>query len=144
MPGRVDRLDNISQAMLRVACVEGELFSAEVVARVLGMEDRLVLHSLAQLGNRHRLIRERGEIEAGKGYLSSYQFSHTLFQQYLYRQLAPGERRRLHIQVAETRAMLYSDDLDQVIVELARHFVAAGDWNKADSLLEPRRGLGLS
>ena len=27
--GRVDRLDNISQAMLRVACVEGELFSAE-------------------------------------------------------------------------------------------------------------------
>ena len=101
------------------------------MARVLGMEDRLVLHSLAQLGNRHRLIRERGEIEAGKGYLSSYQFSHTLFQQYLYRQLAPGERRRLHIQVAETRAMLYSDDLDQVIVELARHFVAAGDWNKA-------------
>ena len=128
---RVDRLDNVSQAILRVACVEGELFSAEVVARVLGMADRLVLHSLSQLGNRHRLIRERGEIEAGTGYLSSYQFSHALFRQYLYRQLSPGERRRLHIEVAETLAALYADDLDQVIMEVAHHSVAARDWDKA-------------
>ena len=130
--GRVNRLDSVLQAILRVACVEGELFSAEAVARVLGMEDKLVLDSLSQqLETRHRLVRERGEIEAGNGYLSLYQFRHALFQQYLYRQLSPGERRRLHGEVAETLAVLYADDLDQVIVELAHHSVAAGDRNKA-------------
>jgi tetratricopeptide (TPR) repeat protein len=129
--GRVDRLDSVLHEILRVACVEGELFSAEVVARVLGMEDRLVLHSLSrQLGNRHRLVRERGEIETANGYLSSYQFSHVLFQQYLYCQLSAGERRRLHVEVAESLAELYAEDLDQVVIELAHHSLAAGDWNK--------------
>ena len=129
--GRVDRLDSVSQAILRAASVEGELFSAEVAARVLGMEERLVLQTLSQLGNQHRLVQERGEIAIGKGYLSSYQFSHTLFQQYLYHQLSPGERRRLHGEVAGILAVLYADDLDQVVVELAHHTTAAGDWNQA-------------
>jgi DNA-binding SARP family transcriptional activator len=129
--GRVDRLDRVSQAILKVASVEGELFSAEVVARVLGMEERLVLHTLSQLGNRHRLVRERGEIETGKDYISSYQFSHALFQQYFYHQLSPGERRRLHGEVARDLAALYADDLDLIVVELAHHAIAAGDWNKA-------------
>jgi tetratricopeptide (TPR) repeat protein len=128
---RFGRLDSISQAILKAASVEGELFSAEVVARVLGMDDRLVLNTLSQLRNQHRLVRDRGEIEAGKDYLSSYQFSHALFQQYIYHQLLPGERRRLHGEVAGTLATLYADDLDQVFVELAHQAIAAGDWNKA-------------
>ena len=129
---RLDRLDDSFLAMLAVASVEGELFTAEVVARVLGLADRPLIHNLSeQLGKRHRLVRERGEIKAGNGYLSSFQFSHALFQQYLYRQLSPGERRRLHSAVAGALAVLYADDQDQVVVQLAHHYTTAGDWKEA-------------
>jgi adenylate cyclase len=129
---RVERLDEASRAILEVASVEGEHFAAEVVAQALGIDEGLLLHSLThQLGNLHRLVRERGEIKSGTAYLSSYQFRHALFQQYLYQQLSPGERRRLHGAVAGALATLYAGDLDQVIVQLAHHYTAAGDWNEA-------------
>jgi DNA-binding SARP family transcriptional activator len=129
---RVDRLDGVSRAILSAASVEGELFTAEVVAEVLSLAERLLLSSLSeQLGKQHRLVRERGEVKVGHGYLSSYQFSHALFQQYVYRQLSPGERRRLHREVAGALASLHADDLDRVVVQLAHHYAAGGDGGKA-------------
>jgi predicted ATPase len=129
---RVDRLDDVSRAILNAASVEGELFTAEVVARVLSLAERPLLSILSeQLGKQHRLVRELGEIKVGDGYLSSYQFSHVLFQQYIYRELSTGERRRLHGEVAAALAALHADDLDRVVVQLAHHYAAAGDWEKA-------------
>ncbi len=129
---RVERLDDDARAILEAASVEGELFTAEVVAQVLGMAERPLLHRLSQkLGKQHRLVQERGELKAGLGYLSAYQFSHALFQQYLYQQLAPGERRRLHGAVARALAALYAEDLDQVVVQLAYHYTAVADWPQA-------------
>jgi DNA-binding SARP family transcriptional activator/predicted ATPase len=129
---RIDRLDESLRSILEVASIEGELFTAEVVARVLGMEDRPLLHDLSrQLDNRHQLVREQGEIKTGKGYLASYKFSHALFQQYLYRQLSRGERRSLHGAVAGALAELYADDQEQVVMQLAYHYTNAADWQKA-------------
>ncbi len=129
---RIGRLEEASRTILGVASVEGEIFTAEVVAHALGLEDRSLLHSLSHhLDYRHRLVRERGEIKAGKDYLSSYQFNHALFRQYLYRKLSKGERRRLHGAVAEALAALYADDPDQVVVQLAYHYTAAANWQKA-------------
>jgi DNA-binding SARP family transcriptional activator len=129
---RVDRLDGASRAILKVASIEGELFSAEVVARVLGMEMRPFFDRLSdQLRKQHRLVLERGEQKAGTGYISKFQFSHALFQQYLYRQISPSERRRLHGEVAGTLAAIYADDLDQVVVQLAYHYTVAEDWERA-------------
>jgi tetratricopeptide (TPR) repeat protein len=54
-----------------------------------------------------------------------YQFSHVLFQQYVYRELSAGERRRLHGEVAGALAALHADDLDRVVVQLAHHYAAA-------------------
>jgi DNA-binding SARP family transcriptional activator/pimeloyl-ACP methyl ester carboxylesterase/Flp pilus assembly protein TadD len=129
---RVDRLDEASKAILSTASVEGELFTAEVVARVLGQDERVLLHSLSeQLVHRHRLVREQAEIKAGKVYLSRYQFSHALFQEYVYGRLPAGERRLLHRAVAEALVEVYAGDLDQVIAQLADHYSAADDWDHA-------------
>jgi DNA-binding SARP family transcriptional activator/pimeloyl-ACP methyl ester carboxylesterase len=129
---RVDRLDEVSRAILNVASVEGELFTAEVVARVLRLEERSLLSTLSgPLGKQRRLVRERGEAKAGNRYLSLYQFGHILFQQYIYRQLSIGERRSLHGEVAGALAALHADNLDEVIVQLAHHYAAAGDSAKA-------------
>lgn len=129
---RVDRLTPAALEILRTASVEGEVFTAEVVARVLNMDERALLRELTGvLGKQHRLVRERGERKAGSDYLSAYQFGHALYQQYLYRQLSPGERRRLHRAVAGALAELYAGDPDAVVVQLAQHYTAGADWDRA-------------
>ncbi len=123
---RLDRLEPALRDVLTVASVEGELFTAEVAAKVLGVDEGLLLRSLSgQLARRHRLVRASGEIELAGRYLSPYQFGHALFQQYLYQQLDPGERRRLHAEVAGALEALYGGQSDDIAIQLARHFEAA-------------------
>ena len=129
---RIDRLDDASREILSVASVEGERFTAEVIGRVLGLEKRPLLRTLSnQLERQHRLVQERGEVDVGTKYLSSYRFNHVLFQLYLYQQLPSGERRHLHREVAGALAELYADDLDQIAVQLANHYSAAAAWEQA-------------
>jgi DNA-binding SARP family transcriptional activator/predicted ATPase len=134
--GRVNRLDDLQRDVLTVASVEGEIFTAEVVAQVQGMGERPLLQTMSQqLEKRHHLVRERGEIAVDGRYLSRYQFGHALFQQYLYNQLSQGERRRLHGEMAGALAALYADDLDEAAIQLAHHYTAAGDWGRAVTYL---------
>ena len=58
---RIDRLPRPLLAALRVASVEGEVFTAEVVARVRRTDDQELLDSLSgELDRRHRLVRAQG------------------------------------------------------------------------------------
>ena len=103
-----------------------------MVAQVLGLEEWSALHSLSQqLARRHRLVRARGEVEVAGRYLSPYQFGHALFQHYLYQQLDPGERRRLHGEVARVLEALYGGQADEIAAQLARHFQEARRPDKA-------------
>ncbi len=74
LPGRVEaviamrlgRLEQRARDLLTVAAVEGETFTAQVAAQVLGLGEREALTTLSRdLGARQRLIREAGEIRAG-------------------------------------------------------------------------------
>ena len=99
---RIGRLDAGLHGILAVASVEGESFTPAVVARVQGLGQRQLLRHLSQeLGKRHRLVREQEEVKAGRQLLSRYQFSHVLFQRYLYDNLGSGERRHLHAEIAQ-------------------------------------------
>jgi tetratricopeptide (TPR) repeat protein len=76
-------------------------------------------------------VQQQGELEVGDRYLSLYKFAHILFQQYLYQQLDPGQRRHLHLALAQALAELYAPELDRVAVALAHHFAQAGRWQEA-------------
>jgi tetratricopeptide (TPR) repeat protein len=129
---RMGRLSDALRDILTVASVEGELFTAEVLARVSNSAIRPLLRTLSQqLEREHRLIRTQGEKEVGSHYLSIFRFSHALFQQYIYQQIPAGERRFLHSEVAAALATVYADDLEQVVVQLAHHYTAAADWENA-------------
>jgi predicted ATPase len=94
---RVGRLEAGLRDILAIASVEGETFTAQVVARVQGLGERPLLGALSQeLERRHHLVQSRGEIQVDHRFLSRFRFSHTLFQQYLYNTFSPGERRLLH------------------------------------------------
>jgi DNA-binding SARP family transcriptional activator/predicted ATPase len=129
---RIGRLPQPLQAALRVASVEGEDFTAEVVARVLGTGDRDLVHSLsAELDRRHRLVRALALQRVGSRRLSRYRFRHDLFQRYLYDNLDEVERGYLHEDVGNALELLHGDQAREIAVQLARHFEEAGIAEKA-------------
>jgi predicted ATPase/transcriptional regulator with XRE-family HTH domain len=131
---RVGRLQPEFQKILAVASVEGETFTAEVVARVLGMEEQEVVNWLSNnLQKDHRLIYAQGMQRLHNQRISLYRFSHHLVQKYLYQKLDDVERSYLHEAVGNTLEMIYHDreELAEVIGRLAWHFQEAGIFEKA-------------
>jgi tetratricopeptide (TPR) repeat protein len=135
---RIGRLEATLRDVLSVASVEGQDFTAQVLARVEQIRERDLLRVLSQeLEKRHRLVREQGEVRLGQQFLARYQFAHALFQQYLYNQLGAGERRMLHGEIAALLEELYQGHTEGIAVQLARHYTEAGDdENAAHYLLQ--------
>jgi adenylate cyclase len=129
---RFDRLAPELQDVLTIASVEGELFTAQVVAKVRNVPERSLLRQLSRdLERRHRLVREQEEFETDQRRMSRFQFGHILYQDYVYRRLGRGERRLLHGDVAAALEELFKGQLDQIAVQLAHHFHKAGDHRQA-------------
>ncbi len=129
---RIGRLDSELREVLTVASVEGEEFTAEVIARVQGLSQRQLLRHLSQeLEQRHRLVREGEEVKAGRQLLWRYQFAHILFQRYLYDSLSAGERRLLHAEIGQALEAIYEGHTDKIAVQLVHHFREAGRRIKA-------------
>jgi adenylate cyclase len=129
---RIDRLDPELQEILAIASVEGEVFTAQVVAQVRNLPERSLLRQLSgDLERRHRLVKEQEEIETGRRRMSRYRFVHVLFQDYLYKRLSQGELRLLHGDVAAALEKLYEGQLDEMAVQLAHHFHKAGEYGRA-------------
>jgi DNA-binding SARP family transcriptional activator len=143
---RIDRLSPELQQILNAASVEGEVFTAQIVAEVQKVAEKPLLGQLArELGSRHRLVREQGELETDQGRISRFRFSHILFQEYVYRQLSLGERRLLHRDVATAMEKVYQGQHDEMAVQLAHHFYQAGENNQAFeySILAARQAARL-
>jgi predicted ATPase len=124
---RVERLPAAWQELLEVASVEGRTFTAEVVARVQGRDERQIVEWLrGPLSSPHRLVRAR-DVEPGHAQRPSrYRFRHTLFQSYVYRKLDRVERARLHEAVRAALMTVYRGQLADLSETLARHARAAG------------------
>jgi predicted ATPase len=113
--------------VLKVASVEGEAFTAEVVAQVQGIEPQKVIRQLSSvLDQQHRLVQSWNSRQIEGQRLSTYRFRHILFQQYLYEGLDEAEQVYLHEAVGRSLEQLYSGQLEEMAGELARHFQAAG------------------
>ncbi len=133
---RMGRLSTPLQRLLQVASVEGEFFTAEVVARVLGSSEAETVRQLSELADRrHQLVRARGIQRLATERISRYQFGHVLFQRYLYQQLDVVDRGILHEQIGVKLAVLYRAQPETVAGELARHFEEAGMIEQAITYL---------
>jgi ABC-type oligopeptide transport system substrate-binding subunit len=134
---RIGRLEEELRETLTIASVEGETFTAQVVAQVQQVGEREILKRLSrQLEKQHRLIHGGPESKVGEKLLSLYRFAHTLYQRYLYNDLSAGERRTLHRDVAEVLENLYEGSTDEICVQLAQHWEAAGELDRAEGYLQ--------
>ena len=132
---RIGYLPDECQELLNAACVEGEQFTGEVLARVLGKEEGKVQNLLSQeIGKRHRLVAAQGLKQVGEQQLSTYRFRHSLFQTYLYNNLDVVEKSRLHEKIGGELEKAYRADQEKFSEfshALARHFEAGGRAEKA-------------
>lgn len=128
---RVDRLPSALQKIINVASVEGEEFTAEVIAAVLNQEEIEIVHQLSQeLDKRHMLVEARGIRHIGLERLSIYRFRHILFQKYVYEDLDMVERAHLHEKVGDGLEHIYGSHKAQIAVHLARQYEEAGLMGK--------------
>lgn len=136
---RIGRLPKRLRDALTVASVEGETFTAEVVARVRAADEGEMVRCLSDaLDRRHRLVSARGVLRMGNQCLSRYRFRHILFQKHLYNSLDPVERVHLHQAVGTALEMLCQEGagvIAAVAPQLARHFQEAGIAHKAVAYL---------
>jgi predicted ATPase len=133
---RLSRLGATLQTALTVASIEGETFTAEVIATVQQLNERELVQQLSQeLDKRQRLITAQGLEWVGEQRLSLYRFRHHLFQHYLYHNLDQMERTYLHEAVGNVLETLYGEQTEQVVVQLAHHFEQAGLTQKAVNYL---------
>jgi DNA-binding SARP family transcriptional activator/predicted ATPase len=135
---RIGRLAEPLQAALRVASVEGEVFTAEVVARVRAADEGEVVRRLSdELDRRHHLVRAQAIERLGSRRVSRYRFRNYLFQKYLYDNLDEVERAYLHEDVGNVLEELYGDQASEIAAiaaiapQLAWHFQEAGIAEKA-------------
>jgi ABC-type oligopeptide transport system substrate-binding subunit/DNA-binding SARP family transcriptional activator len=133
---RTHRLAPELRRLLDVACVEGEVFTLEVLASVCKINQRELVNQLShQLAKRYRLIREEGAQTVGPLRLYLYRFNHILFQQHFYKALGELDRRLLHAEIAQALEELYGVQKDQIAPQLAHHWVQASEFEKAFSYL---------
>ena len=134
---RIGRLEEALRETLSIASVEGEDFTAQVVARVQQVGERKLIKRLSrELEKKHRLVRAQDEARVGEHYLSHYRFAHLLFQRFLYNDLSAAERRTMHGEVGRVMEELYAGETEAITVQLANHYTEAGEADKAIEYLQ--------
>jgi predicted ATPase len=144
---RIGRLDEELREALAIASIEGETFTAEVIAQVQAADRRGIGRRLStDLDRQHRLVRAEEVRMVGTRRMARYRFRHFLFQKYVYSHLDLVERAYLHGDVGNVLEALYGDQAAEIAVQLARHFREAGNAAKAvDYLLQAgNKALRLS
>jgi DNA-binding SARP family transcriptional activator/predicted ATPase len=144
---RIGRLDEGLRELLTVAAVEGEDFTAEVLAVVQSADVRGVVRRLSgELDRQHRLVVAHGVRQVSDRRLSRYRFRHSLFQKYLHSRLDRVERAYLHGDVGTVLETIYGGQASDQAVQLARHFQEAGGYSKAVGYLRQagERAIRLS
>jgi DNA-binding CsgD family transcriptional regulator/tetratricopeptide (TPR) repeat protein len=124
--GRVEALPERAQQLLGVAAVAGRRVPHRLLAAVAGLDDRR-LDGALRPAVVYQLLMTRPDQDG-------YEFRHALLQEVVYSGLLPGERARLHAQVAAAIAAhpgWVGGSAATVAAELADHWERAGDLERA-------------
>ncbi|UCC54273.1 MAG: AAA family ATPase, partial [Anaerolineaceae bacterium] len=124
LTARIDRLDAGARRTLQLASIIGRAFYYRVLSRVAGVAR--ALDGQLQTLERAELIRETVRLPE-----LEYLFRHALTQEAAYSTILLKSRRTYHRQVGEALELLYPEQRGELAVNLAGHFYAARDYEKA-------------
>jgi DNA-binding NtrC family response regulator/tetratricopeptide (TPR) repeat protein len=121
---RIDRLAEVTRRALRVAAVIGREFSRGLLSRAV--------ENPAQLDDLLRELRAVELIHEQRVFPDvSYAFKHALTHDVAYQSIPSHERRTLHRRIAQALEALHGERVGDAAGVLARHYLAAEDWERA-------------
>lgn len=123
---RLDRLSEGCRSMLQLASIIGREFDLELLAN-LGAEHAAALAAIDEAMTA-RVVQE------GRGGIGRWRFAHALIREVLYESLSLPVRTGLHDRVGRALERLAGESPDELVSELAYHFVLAapgGDTERA-------------
>ena len=107
---RIDSLTVTDRALLNVACIEGDEFTAEIAAAISGIDLRSAIDRLSgDLTTQHRLVYATRVRQFCSPSCSCYRFRHHLFRAFLYDALDSVQREQLHRQVTKELGILRAE-----------------------------------
>ncbi|MFP4608642.1 MAG: BREX system ATP-binding domain-containing protein [Candidatus Aenigmatarchaeota archaeon] len=120
---RVDRLDDKTKKVLELGSIIGEEIPFSLLLKTSSMDEFDLLDHIDVL-TENRLWHE--SIEGGRFY-----FHHDLIRDAVYHALMDRKRRVYHKKVAENIREVYSEDIEQKYLPLARHYERAKEFKQA-------------
>jgi hypothetical protein len=134
---QLERLSAQEQSALEAASIAGASFSATMVSSAADIDSRSLEDLYEELSRRHHIVRWARTRSLPDGSATErYEFVHALYRQVLYDRQLPVRRARLHRQIGECLAAMYSQREEDVVPELAYHFEQAADWPRAIEYLQ--------
>ncbi len=123
---RLNRLLREQKDILECASVIGEEFGSDVVGTTLDINRINLLRNLGEIEKAHKLIHSGDK---------KYWFDHSKIREVLYNGINVELRSEYHKIVAESYLELYRDRENEIVEELAHHFLESGDRRAGNYLL---------
>jgi DNA-binding CsgD family transcriptional regulator/tetratricopeptide (TPR) repeat protein len=120
---RIELLAEPTQRVLAVAGAAGARVEHDLLAEVAALPEAELLAGLREAVSAHVLLADAGD--------GTYGFRHALVKEAVYAELLPGERTSLHARFAAALAARDGGDDPGVAAELAWHWYAAHDLERA-------------
>ena len=125
---RIDRLEEKTRTLVKIASVIGRSFFYRILAEVLGTDEDLDdrLSYLKEI----QFIQERRRMEE-----LEYFFKHDLAQEIAYESILSHKRKELHLRVARSIEKIFNDRLYEFFGMLAFHFSKGENLDKAEEYM---------
>ena len=129
---QIERLGPDLRRILDWASVQGEVFTAEIIMRALGMDSSSMTELLdRQLVHRYGLLAPGGTTTLAGQRVHEYRFSHGLLQVFLVTRLSDFVKEHYHEATAAAYSSLFGDDPHAASAAMAWHFEQAGNRQAA-------------
>ncbi len=125
---RIDRLDENTRELIKVASVIGRSFFYRILTEVANTIDHI--DSRLSYLKQTELIRERKRLEE-----LEYLFKHALAQEAAYESILYQKRKEIHLKVAESIEKVFHEKLHEFYGLLALHYTNAERPEKAEEYL---------
>jgi len=128
----IDRLSAQEQRILEAGSLTNIAFPAWAVAAALEEDPAEVEDACDALAHRLYFLERGGEDELPDGTRSAfYVFAHGLFREVLYQRQPAARRAKRHTHIADRLGQLFTGRTANVEREIAFHYEAAGNWQRA-------------
>jgi predicted ATPase len=132
----IERLSPKEQRLLEAASLMSVAFPAWAVAAALEEDATETEEACDELARRLYFVHRAGQDELPDGSRSAfYVFAHGLYREVLYQRQPAMRRARRHTRIAERLRQLFAGRESDVAREMALHYEAAGDWQRAATAL---------